>query len=114
MEPEIEVRKLGLVMVEPHPDEKGPYHPIPCDVRYFYAPVTETHNMWFRSEVDAAFPPELIEREHARRLESFRDRVRLAKANGEQPPRCEQWGNYRVYFPDEIKSIDVSKLEPLP
>lgn len=34
--------------------------------------------------------------------------------DGEQPPRCEQWGNYRVYFPDEIKSIDVSKLEPLP
>lgn len=25
-------------------------------------------------------------------------------------PDWQQWGNYRVYFPDEIKSIDVSKL----
>lgn len=95
MEPEIEVRKLGILMTEPvlrsdddeneDAESTWPIKPIPCDVRYFYAPVTETHGMWFRSEVDAVFPPELIEREHARRLESFRERVRLAKAQQKSP-----------------------------
>lgn len=87
LEPGIEVRELGIVMAGKSllvidESEEGL---VACDVRYFYAHMTETHGMWFQSYVDAAFPPELIEREHARRLESFRERVRKAVATGGCP-----------------------------